>query len=103
MKRIIKVKIGNHLWSIRFLDREQMRPGEDGTCWSCKKCIDIDSASGRNETSIILTHELVHALLATQGRCYQKKFSHEEMCEFVTWNIDEIIKIRDKVLKEVYK
>lgn len=97
--QIIKVKIGGHLWSVRFMEPHLMRPDENGTCWTNKCCIDIDCTMDEKETKLILTHEIVHALLGTQGRAFQKEYDEESICEIITWNIDEIIAIRNKVLE----
>lgn len=55
----------------------------------------------KEEIKLILTHELVHAFLGMGGRAYEENISTESVCEFIAWNIDEIIKSRDKILKEV--
>lgn len=100
MKDIIKVKIGSRVWSIRFLPENLMRENEYGTCWSLKRAIDIDASLDYEEAKIILGHELSHAYLASYGKLHNKTFDEEELCDFITWNIDEIIKVRDKIMKE---
>ena len=100
--QIIKVKIGAHLWSIRFMEPHLMRPDDNGTCWTNRKCIDIDNTMDKTETKLILMHEIVHAFLGTEGRVYQKDFDDESICEIIAWNIDEMISVRDKVLKARY-
>ena len=100
MKIIIKVKISSRIWSVRFLKPEQMRESEYGTCWTLKRAIDIDGTLDYEETKIILGHELVHAYLAAFGKLHNKNFDEEEVCDFITWNIDDIISVRDKILKE---
>ena len=100
MKSIIKVNIHSHLWSVRFLPNKLMREGDNGTCWSSKCAIDIRDDLTKTETELILTHELVHAFWVTCGRMFQEKITDEDVAEFVAWNIDEIIRIRDKILKE---
>ena len=102
-KTIIKVKIGSRIWEIRFLDQEYMRPKEWGTCWSLKRVIDIDSSLDYEEAKIILGHELVHAYITSFGKLHKRTFSEEEVCDFVTWNIDEIMSVRDKILKERFR
>ena len=97
--QIIKVQIGNYKWSIRFLPPELMRENEYGTCWSLKRAIDIDASLDHEEAKIILGHELAHAFLTVAGKLHNKEFDEEEVCDFITWNIDQIITIRDKVLE----
>ena len=100
MNSIFKVKIGNHKWSIRFLPPDLMRENEYGTCWSLKRAIDIDASLDKEEARIILGHELSHAFLTVAGKLHNKEFDEEEVCDFITWNIDQIMSIRDYVLKE---
>lgn len=100
MNNIFKVKIGNHKWSIRFLPPDLMRENEYGTCWSLKRAIDIDASLDKEEAKIILGHELSHAFLTVAGKLHNKQFDEEEVCDFITWNIDQIMSIRDYVLME---
>ena len=60
-------------------------------------------ADDLNSTTRELTfiHEVVHALLDTQGRCYQKKFDLEELCEFVAWKLPEINQIVEQFEREI--
>lgn len=102
-KFIFKVKIGNYKWSIRFLPPDLMRENEYGTCWSLKRAIDIDASLDKEEAKIILGHELSHAFLTVAGKLHNKDFDEEEVCDFITWNIDQIISIRDYVLKERFE
>ena len=99
-KFIFKVKIGNRDWSIRFLKPEMMRENEYGTCWCLKRAIDIDNSLDIEETKIILTHELSHAFLAVAGKLHVHDYDEENVCDFIAWNIDNIISIRDRVIKE---
>ena len=41
-----------------------------------------------------------HTFLAVAGKLHNKEFDEEEVCDFITWNIDQIMSIRDYVLKE---
>lgn len=99
MKDIIKVKIGAYTWSIRFLPRHLMTQDHYGTCWSLKQAIDIDAELDRNETEIILTHELTHAFLAVSGNVHREEYDEEAVCDFVAWNIEEIYAVKNKVLQ----
>ena len=57
----------------------------------------------KQELELSLTHELTHALLAESGRIYKHQFNTEELCEFVAWNLEEIKRLKDKILKERLK
>ena len=97
--QIIKFKLGNHNWRVRFLPTHLMRENENGTCWTGKRCIDIDESMDDKETKLVLTHEIVHALMATQGRVYEEGLCNESVCEFIAWNIDEIVSVRNKIME----
>lgn len=101
--KIIPFKIHNRKWEARFINTEQMRKGDIGTCWSYKLTIDIDNSLGYEEAKIILAHELTHAFLSSCGCTHQDKLNQENICDFVGWNIDEMIAVRDKILKAVFK
>lgn len=100
MKDIIKVKINGRTWSIRFMKPEFMTEDHYGTCWTLYRAIDINSTFLYEETKLLLTHELVHAYLASSGTAHQEKFDTEYICDFIAWNIDDLISVRDKILKE---
>ena len=101
--QIISVKIFNHKWSVRFIDPDKMREGDIGTCWSYKRAIDIDNTLTYEEAKTILLHELTHAFLASCGDLHQDQYKEEKVCDFVAWNADEMIAVRDNVLKAVFK
>ena len=100
---IIKVKIYDYTWSIRFLKPELMRENEYGTCWTIKRAIDIDDSLTYEEARLILGHELAHAFVAVAGKLHENDFSEEEVCDFIAWNMDAIIRIRDKILAEKFQ
>jgi len=97
---IVKIKIVTRIWSVRFIPQEMMRDSEWGTCWSLKRVIDIDNSLNEEEAKIILGHELTHAFLTSFGKLHERNFIEEEICDFVTWNADEIVRLRDYVMKE---
>lgn len=99
---IINVDINNIEWKVRFLSPEQMREGDNGTCWSLKRTIDIDDSLDYYEVMKVLTHELMHALMATQGRSFEEALSQESVCEIVAWNLDKLLILRDDIMKQRY-
>lgn len=101
--KIVPIKINNRKWEVRFINSSDMRDGDIGTCWSYKRSIDIDNSLEKEETKIILTHELAHAFLASCGDVHQEQYNEEKVCDFVAWNVDELISVRDKVMKAVFK
>lgn len=102
MKNFHKITINNRKWEVRFIDASDMRDGDIGTCWSYKRTIDIDNSLDREEARIILAHELAHAFLASCGDIHQDQYGEEKVCDFVAWNIDNIITLRDKVIAEQF-
>ena len=103
MKSIVKVKIGKHIWSVRRLPPEDMdwqKFKMYGYTWDQHRAIDILDTLSEEDLPLVIKHEVVHALLDTQGRRYQKKFDVEEVCEFIAWNIDEINKISNEIINK---
>lgn len=97
MKCSVKHRIGLYECKIAFVGKEQIQ-GSDGQT----RCNDFQILI-RNDlspvtTELILRHEVVHALLDTQGRVYQKKFDLEEVCEFIAWKLPEINQIVEDVM-----
>lgn len=94
------MRIGLYNWTIRIVDRKEI-DGNDGR--TIPNSLEILIADDLNGTTRELTfiHEVVHALLDTQGRTYQKKFDVEEMCEFIAWKLPEINQIVEQFEKEI--
>lgn len=103
MKDIVKIKIGSHIWSIRFVPKYLLNENAFATCYPSNLTIDIGKDYDKSLLELSLTHELTHALLAESGRIYEHQFNTEELCEFVAWNIEEIKRLKDKILKEYSK
>jgi len=99
-KYIFYANIGNRKWSIRFMPKELMQEDNYGTCWTLKRAIDIQNCLDRGEAEIVLAHELTHAFLAVAGKLHVEDFSEENVCDFVAWNIDNIIQIRDEIISK---
>lgn len=102
-KFIFYAKLNNRRWAIRFIPQEAMREGDIGTCWSYKRTIDIDNSLKKEEARIILAHELAHAFLASGGDIHQEQYNEEKVCDFVAWNIDNIIQIRDEIISKRFE
>lgn len=93
----MKQRIGLYTWDVLFVDKEVIKGCEGQT-----RCNDLKILI-RNDlplvtTEIVIRHEVVHALLDTQGRVYQKKFDVEEVCEFIAWRLPEINQIVENIM-----
>ena len=66
-----------------------------GFTWNVEKTLAVA------DTIEELCDLFVNAVLDTQGRCMQKKFSVEELCEFVAWNGEEITRITKEIMKKL--
>lgn len=99
-KFIFKVKLLGHRWEIRFLKRSLMKDGNHGTCWDLKRTIDIADDLTESEARLVIAHELTHAILYMCGRAFDEGLSEESVCETFAWHADEIIAVRDRVIKE---
>ncbi len=95
----MKIKINDYVWNVEFVskDDERMR-GVDGRTLYNDFLILIRDDLNKVATKEVLIHEITHATLGMQGRCYQKKFDLEEVCEFVGFNGKKIIDLAEKVM-----
>ena len=94
------MRIGLYEWKVLIVDRKEI-DGNDGRTIPNSLEIKIASDLKGITREITFIHELVHALLGTQGRCYQKKFDLEDMCEFIAWNYEEIERCVNEFVKEI--
>lgn len=85
----MKTRIGLYEWEVRIATREETH-GNDGQTRCNEFTILIADDLSLTTREIVLRHEVVHALLDTQGRVYQNKLSIEDMCEFIAWKLPEI-------------
>ncbi len=101
----MKISLYGYDWEVLFVDKDDKDLGKniDGiTLYNDMKIL------VRNDLNPImqkecLTHELTHAVLCTQGRCYQKKFDLEEVCEFVGFCGALIVECADAIMKHKEK
>ena len=87
-----KVRIGCYTWQVRFVDAQEL-PRSDGQTRCNTLEILIRDSLDENAKRLTFIHEVIHALLNTQGRFYQNKFTQEEVCEFIAWRFNEIQEI----------
>ena len=90
-KKTIKVRIGLYPFTLKFF--KQINEDYDGITWYRKREIEIRDDLDDEATILLIRHEVIHALLSTQGRTYQKKFDVEELCEFIAYKLPEINQI----------
>ena len=89
------IKIQNYKWAVDFVPVDQLPRTTDGITLYNERKILIRNDLDKVTTECILRHELTHAILCIQGRWIQKKFTQEEVCEFVgfqTPTINELVK-----------
>ena len=96
----MKQKIGDYEWEILFVAKERI-PDCDGQTKPNDFQILIRRDLSNEVTELVLRHEIIHAILDTQGRIYQKKFDLEEVCEFIAWKLPEINDIMNNIIKSV--
>lgn len=85
----MKTRIGLYEWEIRLSPRKEIQ-GNDGQTRYNEFVILIADDLTPSAKEISLRHEVIHALLGTQGRAFQRKFDVEELCEFIAWKLPEI-------------
>ena len=97
-----EVRIGLYPFTIKFVEPQEIE-GCDGRTLHNDRIIKIRNDLDKVATELTLRHEIVHALLGTQGRVYQKKFDLEEVCEFIAYRLPEINSIMEVVSDEIHK
>ena len=94
------MRIGLYNWTIKIVDRKEIDGNDGRTIPNSLEILIADDLKGTTR-ELTFIHEVVHALLNTQGRTYQKKFDVEEMCEFIAWKLPEINQIVEQFEKEI--
>ena len=84
-----KVRICNYTWTVKFVDIQELPRSEGQTRVNTFEIL-IRNSLNEETKRLTFIHEVVHALLNTQGRFYQNKFTQEEICEFIAWRFNEI-------------
>ena len=87
----IHITVGSYHFNLIFVPFEELKM--DGLTNINDRIIKVRDDLDRQATLITIKHELVHALIGTQGRVFQKKIDIEDMCEFVAWRLEEINEI----------
>ena len=86
------LSIGGYTFIIVQTDRKEME-GIDGKTDHNKRTIYIANDLDKIASIITSRHEVIHALLGTQGRALIKTMSVEDVCEFIAYRLDEINEI----------
>ena len=73
-----------------------------GFCHEHRCAIDVQDDLDMQTTSIVLTHELAHAFLMMAGQFDENSFRQESVCDFIAWNADELIAVRDVVIDQFF-
>ena len=84
-----KVRIGCYTWQVKFVDVQELPTNDGETRYNTFEIL-IRKTLEEPVRRLCFIHEVVHALLGTQGRCYQKQFELEDVCEFIAWRFNEI-------------
>ncbi len=92
------IKIQNYKWTVDFVPVDQLPRATDGITLYNERKILIRNDLDKVTTECILRHELTHAILCIQGRWIQKKFTQEEVCEFVGFQTPTINALVKEVL-----
>ena len=98
----MKIVIEDYKWEILFVAKETIQ-GNDGQTRCNDFQILVRNDLNPTARAIVLTHEICHAILDTQGRAFQRKFDVEELCEFIAWKrdaINEAVEYIERCLEE---
>ena len=93
----VPINIGSYPFQVCLVEPKEIE-GSDGILHHNDRLIKIRNDLDKVGTELILKHEIVHAILLTQGRVYQKKFDIEEMCEFIAYQTAEIERLTEYIL-----
>ncbi len=94
--------INGYKWKVFFEKREKTLNGNDGMCIPNNLQIVIDIDLSDQAQILTFSHEIVHAILDTQGRTYQKKFDLEEVCELIAWQNKLIYELIEQFKKDLH-
>ena len=94
------MKIGNHEWTIKIVSRNEINNCDGRTKPNDLEILIADDLKGQTR-QITFLHELTHAILDEQGRCYDKNTTIENMCEFIGWNFEEIERCLNEFVEEI--
>lgn len=98
MKQECNVLLGGYEFKVVF--KSQATMGDcDGRTRHNDFTIEVRGDLPLATTRVVLTHEITHALLGTQGRVYQRKFDIEEVCEFIAYRLPEIEQATKSVME----
>lgn len=96
MNKEINIRIGLYPFKVVFVPYAEI-DGCDGRTFHNDRIIKVRDDVDEIATALILRHEIVHAILGTQGRVYQKKFDLEDVCEFIAYKLPEINQIMETI------
>ena len=85
-----KVEIGGMKWDIVFLEPDQIK-GFNGLCYHSELRIELRNDLPYPIMKRRYIHECVHAIMGCQGRCFQKKYDTEDVCEIVAYAFDDLL------------
>ena len=94
------MKIGTYDWKVILVDRKEI-DNADGRTFANDFVIKIADDLKGEARKLTFLHEITHATLSCQGRWYQKRFSQEEVCEFIAYTHDETERLLEEFIREV--
>ena len=94
----MEVVINNIKWDVQFVSADLLPADYLGYCCSENLTIRVLDTLSKTRRRYTLIHELVHALLQSQGRTYQwEDMNEEDVCELIAWNLDTIYKLVQQI------
>jgi len=94
------IDIYGYKFQVCFVNKNDERiRGNDGLCLHNEFTIYIRNDLDKTMQRCVLRHEITHAILCLQGRCYHNKFTQEDLCEFVAFQSVYICKKVDEIMR----
>ena len=103
----MKIYINNHSWHVykaAATDPVLMVDGLScrGTTWCDQQEIYIAKEINKDSAMRVIRHELVHAYLYSTQMNVPKKFTEEDLCEFIACWGEEIMNKADHIYAHLY-
>lgn len=94
----MKIIINNVEWDFNFVPSVCLPANYYGQCCEEELTINVLENMSPQRQRFTIIHELIHAIIHSQGRAYTwEDMNEENVCEFIAWNLDTINSLVDYI------